>query len=106
MKLDKVYHLENSDYCLQHYSYINNVLADTSFGLLRVFHTELGSLQRILRHVSKFNLGPRVRHETHEEGRRMRRLKRYEYYNKDEDNISNALNEFRHEAIVRRKVFV
>ena len=45
MKFDNIYYLEYFDYCFHLYCYIHNVLADTFFGLLRVFLVKLGSLQ-------------------------------------------------------------
>ena len=39
---------------------------------------------------SKYSVGSWARHETHEEGQKMHRLKRREYNNKVEDNSSNT----------------
>ena len=46
MKLDNVYHLENSNYSHDLYFCIRNVSADASFGFLPVFHVEIGSPRR------------------------------------------------------------
>ena len=43
--------------------------------------------------VSKFSVGPWVRHETPEESRRMHRPKRYNYNNEDEDNSPNTMTD-------------
>ena len=44
MKKKNFYHLVYSNNCLHLYCYIHNVSADTSFGLLKGFLVELGSL--------------------------------------------------------------
>ena len=46
----------------------------------------------------KFCVGSRVRHETPEEGRRMHRLKRCEYNEKDEDDSPNRLSDKNYQA--------
>ena len=46
MKFDNIYHLEYSDYYL--HCYTLNILADMSFGFLKVLHVELGNLLRTL----------------------------------------------------------
>ena len=40
MKLDNFNHLEYSNNCLHFHCYIDNVFADVSFDLLKVFHVE------------------------------------------------------------------
>ena len=45
MKLDDIYHLEYLDDCLHLYFYTHNISDNMYFGLLQVFHVELGSLQ-------------------------------------------------------------
>ena len=45
MRLDKLYHLDFSDWCPHHMCcYIHNVSADVPSGLLRVLLVELGNL--------------------------------------------------------------
>ena len=53
IKLDNFYHLEYSDYCLQLYWYILNVLADVPFGLLLVFLT---TAEKIFKKCSLYDI--------------------------------------------------
>ena len=46
MKLDNFYHSEYLEYCLHLHCNVHYVSADASFGLLQVFHVELGSPHR------------------------------------------------------------
>ena len=48
MKLDNLYYLEYSDYCLPLHCYIHNILANMLFGLLQVFLIKLRYLHRTL----------------------------------------------------------
>ena len=47
MKLGNYYYLKYSDYRPHLYLYNHTILADMSFGLLQVFHLELGSPHKI-----------------------------------------------------------
>ena len=77
MTLNYFYYFEHSNYCLQLHYYNPNVSADTSFGLLRLFHVELGIQQN----------------ETPEGDRGTYRPEHCEYKNVDEDNSPNILSD-------------
>ena len=46
MKLDNFYHFKYSGYCLHRYCYTHKISANVFYGLLKVFHVELGSPSR------------------------------------------------------------
>ena len=52
MKLDNLYYLKYSHYCLHLYCQIPNFPADSSLGVFQVYHVELGNTHRIFCPVS------------------------------------------------------